>query len=78
MQDKPKVKLPKPVIMKFQGAHLDWQRSWGLFEVEIDRSDIGQVAKFSYFKEILVRRVRAVIDGLPLRVKVTQDLRTFS
>ena len=62
---KPKVKLPKLVIMKFQGMHLDWHRSWGQFEVEIDKSDIGQVAKFSYLKELLVPRVRAIIDGLP-------------
>ena len=51
--------------MKFQGMHLDWRRSWGQFEVEIDKSDIGQVAKFSYLKELLVPRVRAIIDGLP-------------
>ena len=54
---KPKVKLPKLVMMKFQGKHLDWHRSWGQFEVEIDKSDIGQ--------ELLVPRVRAIIDGLP-------------
>ena len=51
---KPKVKLPKLVIMKFYGKHLDWQRFWGQFEVEIDKSDISQVAKFSYLKELLV------------------------
>ena len=51
--------------MKFQGMHLDWHRYWGQFEVEIDKSDIGQVAKFSYLKELLVPRVRAIIDGLP-------------
>ena len=62
---KPKVKLPKLVITKFQGTHLYWQRFWGQFEAEIDKSDIGQVAKFSYLKELLVPRVRAVIDGLP-------------
>ena len=33
--------------------------------MEIDKSDIGQVAKFSYLKELLVPRVRAIIDGLP-------------
>ena len=33
--------------------------------MEIDKSDIGQVAKFSYLKELLVPKVRAVIDGLP-------------
>ena len=62
---KPKVKLPKLVITKFQGTHIDWQRFWGQFEAEIDKSGIGQVAKFSYLKELLVPKVRAVIDGLP-------------
>ena len=28
-------KLPKLVITKFQGTHLDWQRFWGQFEAEI-------------------------------------------
>ena len=62
---KPKVKLPKLVITKFQGTHIDWQRFWGQFEAEIDKSGIGQVAKFSYLKQLLVPKVRAVIDGLP-------------
>ena len=62
---KPKAQLPKLVITRFQGTHLDWQRFWGQFEVEIDKPDIGQVAKFSYLKELLVPRVRATIDGLP-------------
>ena len=36
---KPKVKQPKLVITKFQGTHLDWQRFWGQFEAEIDKSE---------------------------------------
>ena len=61
------VKLPKLVKTKFHGAHLqvDWQRSGGQFEATIDKSDIGQVAKASYLKELLLPRVTAVIDGLP-------------
>ena len=61
------VKLSKLVKTKFHGAHLqvDWQRSGGQFEATIDKSDIGQVAKASYLKELLLPRVRAVIDGLP-------------
>ena len=53
------------MITKFQGTHLDWQRFWGQFEAEIDKPNIGQLAKFSYLKELLVPKVRAVIDGLP-------------
>ena len=62
---KPKAKLPNLAITRFQGKHLDWQRFRWQFEAEIDKSDIGQVAKFSYLKELLVPRVRATIDGLP-------------
>ena len=60
------VKLPKLVITKFHGTHLqvDWQRLWGQFEATIDKSDIGQVVKISYLKELLLPRVRPVIDGL--------------
>ena len=60
-----KAKLPKLVITKFQGTHLDWQRFWEQFEAEIDKSDIGTLAKFSYLKDLLVPRVRATVDGLP-------------
>ena len=60
-----KAKLPKLIITKFQGTHIDWQRFWSQFEAEIDRAEIGQVAKFSYLKELLIPKVRLVIDGLP-------------
>ena len=64
-EGKPRAKLPKLVITKFQGTHLDWQRFWGQFEADIDKSELGQVAKFSYLKELLIPKVRATIDGLP-------------
>ena len=47
-----RVKLPKLVISKFQGTHIDWQRFWSQFETEINKSDIPQVTKFSYLKEL--------------------------
>jgi len=62
---KSKATLPELVITKFQGTYLDWQTFWGQFEAEIDKSDISTVAKFSCFKELLVPRVKAIIDGLP-------------
>ena len=58
-------KLPKLVITKFHGTHLDWQRFWSQFETEIDKAEIGQVAKFSYLKELVIPKVRLSIDGLP-------------
>ena len=41
-----KVKLPKLIITKFQGTHLDWYRFWNQYEAEIDKADIDSVAKF--------------------------------
>ena len=33
-----KIRLPKLIISKFQGTHIDWWRFWNQFEAEIDRS----------------------------------------
>ena len=60
-----KAELPMLIITKFQGTHIDWQRFWSQFEAEIDHAEIGQVVKFSYLKELLIPKVRLVIDGLP-------------
>ena len=68
-EDKQSVKLPKLVITKFQGTHLDWQRFWNQFETETDRAEIGQITKFSYLKELLVQKVHLAIDGLPFTVE---------
>ncbi|XP_028418109.1 uncharacterized protein LOC114543229 [Dendronephthya gigantea] len=46
-------KLPKLVISKFQGTHLDWQRFWGQFEKEIDKAEISPITKL-YLKELLI------------------------
>ncbi len=58
-------KLPKLIISKFQGTHLDWIRFWSQFETEIDKSTVNQVAKFSYLRELLVPSARVLIEGLP-------------
>ena len=58
-------RMPKLVISKFQGTHLDWFRFWNQFQAEIDSSSANQVTKFSYLKELLVPRVRLLVDGLP-------------
>jgi hypothetical protein len=58
-------KLPKLVISKFQGNHLDWVRFWNQFETEIDKSNITQVAKLSYLTELLMPNARVMIEGLP-------------
>ena len=64
-EERVNVKLPKLVITKFDGTSLDWFRFWNQFESGIDKADIGSVSKFSYLKELLIPRVRLLIDGLP-------------
>ena len=34
--------LPKLVITKFKGTHLDWARFWNQFEAKIDSTNIPQ------------------------------------
>ena len=59
-----KVKLPKLLITRFNGTHIDWFRFWNQFESEIDRSELP--AKFSYLKELISPKVRVIIDGSPI------------
>ena len=63
--EKVSVKLPKLKITKFEGTALDWFRFWNQFETEIDQVQISPISKFSYLKELLVPKVRLLIDGLP-------------
>ena len=65
MNENSQVKLPKPVITKFEGTHMDWFRFWNQFEVGIEKVEISAISKFSYLKEFLVPKVKALIDGLP-------------
>ena len=58
-------KLPKLVITRFKGTPADWPRFWGQFTAEIDATDVSQITKFSYLKELLEPQVRSTIDGLP-------------
>ena len=55
----------KLVITKFDGAPQNWMRFWGQFETQIDKSSAPEVTKFSYLKELLVLKVRNLIDRLP-------------
>ena len=63
--EKVSVKLPKLKRKKFKGTALDWFRFWNQFETEIDQVQISPISKFSYLKELLVPKVRLLIDGLP-------------
>ena len=63
-----KVKLLKLIISKFE--NLDWLRFWNQFDIEIDRADITTVRKFSYLKELVIPKIRALVDGLPFNTEV--------
>ena len=73
----PGAKLPKLVIPKFEGTHLDWMRFWNQLETEIEKANLTQVAKFSYLKELLVPSVRASVDGLPFTTEGYERAKTI-
>ena len=60
------VKLPKLIITKFDSTSLNWFCFWNQFDSEIDKAEIDPVSKFSYLKELLIPRVRSLIDVFPL------------
>ena len=62
-EERVNVKLPKLVITKFDGTSLDWFRFWKQFESEIVKGEMGPLSKFSHLKELLIPRVRLLIDG---------------
>ena len=37
--------LPKLVVTKFNGTHMDWIRFWNQFETEIDKSNLPSISK---------------------------------
>ena len=59
-------KLPKLVISKFNGNFTDWTRFWEQYQAGIGVSDMQPSLKFSYLKELLETKVRALVEGLPL------------
>ena len=63
--EKVSVKLPKLKIPKFGRTALDWFWLWNQFKSEIDQVQTSPISKFSYFKELLVPKVRLLIDGPP-------------
>ena len=70
-------KLPKLVITKFSGELTYWLRFWNQFEVEIDRSEVAGVTKFSYLKELVDPKVKTAIDGLPFTTEGYGELKIF-
>ena len=58
-------KLPKLSITKFDGTFEQWFPFWNKFCAEIDSTDLPQVTKFAYLKELVLSKARADVDGLP-------------
>ena len=46
-------------------------------ETEIDRADITTVSKFSYLKELVILKVRVIIDGLPFKTEGYERAKTI-
>ena len=65
-EERVNVKLLKLVITKFDGTSVDWFHFCNQFESQIDKAEVGLVNNFSYLKELLIPRVRKLIDGLPI------------
>ena len=59
------VKLPKLIVKKLEGTHIDWFRFWNQYETEIDRSELHPMSKFNYLKELPATKVRSLIATLP-------------
>ena len=53
------------MISNFEGA--SFTRSQ--YDMEIDKSNLSAVGKFTYLKELLDPRARALINGLPFNAK---------
>ena len=70
-------KLPKLVIIKFKGTHLDWTRLWNQFEAEIDTANIPQITKFSYLKECYTQMFDQVLTVFHFQVRVMSEPKTF-
>ena len=58
-------RLPKLEISKFMGDSLDWNRCWEQFESEIHNTTKPAVTKFAYLRELLGKRPKTEILGLP-------------
>ena len=64
-KDEIQAKLPKLTITKFNGTFTDWTRFWNQFSETIDKTDIPNVTKFAYLRELLETNVRKTVEALP-------------
>ena len=54
--------MSKLIISIFTGTPQDLVRFLGQFESQIDKSNVDDVTKFSYLKELMDIKVRRLID----------------
>ena len=60
-----RVKLPTIRVSPFDGSYTDFVRFWSMFTEEVDKTSLASTSKFTYLKEMVSRKVRVHIDGLP-------------
>ena len=58
-------KLPKLVITKFNGSHMDWPRFWGQFSENMDKTSVAPITKYTYLRELVAPQVGRTIEALP-------------
>ena len=73
-----KCKLPKLVISQFNSIHIDYFRFWNQFGKQIEKSELTSVTKLSYLKEMVIPKVRRLIDGLPRNTEGYERTNIFS
>ena len=54
-------KLPKPVITKFDGSHMDWPRFWRQFSENIDKTSVAPITKFTHLRKLVTPHVSRTI-----------------
>ena len=62
----PNVKLPKLEIKPFDGQPKNWHEFWGSFNCTIHQSDISNVQKMTYLKNLVIGSAAATIAGFKL------------
>ena len=62
----PNVKLPKLEIKPFDGQPENWHEFWDSFNCTIHQSDISNVQKMTYLKNVVIGSAAATIAGFKL------------
>ena len=61
------------MISRFNGTHIDYFRFWNQFEAQIYKSELSSAMMLSYLKEMIIPKVRLLIDGLPRNTEVHEQ-----